>query len=113
MTSVGFFDFSLRDLEDQLVVNLQDHPRLQFLAPQSFIHAQHRQFDDVAGGTLHRHVDGFAFGARARAPLLFEVGHSRLRPKIERTSQPFSRALVGQFVHIFFDAGVGLDSIRR
>ena len=28
----GFFDLLLRDLEDELVVNLQDHPRLQFFA---------------------------------------------------------------------------------
>lgn len=28
----GFFDLLLRDLEDQLVVNLQDHSRLQFFA---------------------------------------------------------------------------------
>src|SRR5215510_14475367 len=46
--------------------------------------------------------------ARARAePLPSRSGTRRLRPKIERTSQAFSRA-VGQLVHVFFDAGVGL-----
>ena len=51
-----------RCLEDQLIVDLQQHARLQALAAQPAQHVEHGQLDQVRGRALDLHVDRLALG---------------------------------------------------
>src|SRR5947209_20082778 len=55
----------LRRFDEQLVVHLHDHLRLEARRAQRLVNPEHGDLDDVAGRPLNRHVDGLALGARA------------------------------------------------
>src|SRR5277367_1682943 len=58
-------DFSLRDLEQQLVVDLQQHTGAQPFGGKGCRNAGHGALDDVGGRALERRVDRLALGAGA------------------------------------------------
>src|SRR5262249_15782815 len=47
-------------LEDELVVNLQQHARAEPIAFQAAEEVEHGQLDQVGGGALNLHINGFA-----------------------------------------------------
>jgi hypothetical protein len=57
----GGLHLRLWRLEDQFVMHLQQHPRIQARAHQSFVHADHGAADDVGGGALNGRIDRRAF----------------------------------------------------
>src|SRR5215469_18134187 len=61
---------TVRYLEDQLVVDLQQHPRARALLPQRPVHVQHRDLDDVCGGALDRRVESHALGHLPALPVV-------------------------------------------
>src|SRR6201981_3094796 len=56
-------DFSFRDLEQQLVMDLQQHAGAQLFAGEGGRDAGHRALDDVGGRTLEGRVDRLPLGA--------------------------------------------------
>ena len=68
-----FFDDQLRKglhlvregIEDEFVVDLQDHAAAQSFSLQPALDADHGQLDDVSGRPLDRGVDGIALGQGA------------------------------------------------
>src|SRR5579863_5334495 len=61
----GAFKFFDGHLEDELVMHLQDHARLQVLLLDGMLQADHGYFDQVGVRTLDGHVDGFTFDGLA------------------------------------------------
>ena len=53
------------EVEDEFVVDLEDHLRLQVLFGELAVDADHGQLDHVGGGALDGHVDGVALGEGA------------------------------------------------
>jgi len=47
--------------EDEFVVNLEQHPCLQFLGPQPVMGREHRLLDEVGGRSLNDRVDRRSF----------------------------------------------------
>ena len=89
-----------RDLEHELVVHLEQHPRGQPLSAQRAVDAQHRDLDDVGGGTLDRRVERHPLGHLATLPVVGgEVGqvapatHDRLG--VARCAWPRRRRTTG------------------
>src|ERR1700691_5825715 len=62
-------NFILGAFEEQLVVNLQYHLRLEIFRRQTAIEFNHRQLDQVGGGALHGRVHGGALGKIAQVGL--------------------------------------------
>ena len=56
----GLLRLRIRAFEDQLVMDLQQHPGGEARLLQRIGHADHGAADDVGGGTLDRRVDGGA-----------------------------------------------------
>src|SRR5262249_49922136 len=54
-----------RRLEEQFVVDLEQHARLEAAGTKLVIDADHCQLDQIGGGALKRGVDGGAFGEAA------------------------------------------------
>src|ERR1700751_2471060 len=61
-----YFDFALRHLEDQFVVNLKRHAGFQIATADLLVNSNHRQLDQVGGGALQWSVDGGALGEAAQ-----------------------------------------------
>src|SRR6266542_2800977 len=59
-----------RDLEDQLVMHLKQHPRAQALPPQGAIHRKHRHLDNVGRRSLDRRVESHPFGHLSTLPVI-------------------------------------------
>src|SRR5262249_2104935 len=51
--------------EDELVVDLKDHPRAELTLTQLFGNPDHRQFDNVGCGSLNRRIDCGSFSHTA------------------------------------------------
>ncbi|CAK7285478.1 hypothetical protein SGPA1_31351 [Streptomyces misionensis JCM 4497] len=63
------------DLQDDFVVDLEQHPGLQFRGSQRVVHLEHGDLDDVGGRALDRRVEGHALGGLAAlAVVAVEVG---------------------------------------
>ena len=56
-------DFSFRDFEQQLVVDLQQHAGVQVFAGKGSRDAGHRALDDVGGRALQRRIDRLPLSA--------------------------------------------------
>ena len=61
----GGLGLALGRLEHQLVMHLEQHPRLEPGLRERAGHAAHGALDDVGGGALQRRVDRLALGAGA------------------------------------------------
>src|ERR1700722_4108418 len=59
-----------RDLEQQLIVDLQQHPRPQSGRRQVAVHRQHGDLDDVGGGALNRGVERHPLGYLPALPVV-------------------------------------------
>jgi hypothetical protein len=74
------------DFEEQFVVDLQDHARLELALGELAVDGDHGQLDEVGGGALQRRVDGGALGEAALVGVAaLDVGDGRTRPKSVRT----------------------------
>src|SRR5262245_25715384 len=51
-----------RDLEQQLIVDLQQHVARQVLSDNLVLQVHHSEFDQVSGRALERHIDGGTLG---------------------------------------------------
>ena len=60
-----FVLFVEREVEDEFVVDLEQHLRLVRFFPQQGVDADHGEFDHVGGGALDGGVDGGALGVAA------------------------------------------------
>src|SRR6266700_3197400 len=61
----GTFEFFYGYLEDEFVVDLEDHAGLQVSFFDDVVQADHGDFNQVGVGPLNRHVDGFTFDCLA------------------------------------------------
>src|SRR6185312_16721924 len=100
----GLVQFLNRYLEDQFVVNLQDHAGFETLFGQSVLDAQHGDLDQVGIATLNGHVDGLAF---KRLTLVvgqhMHVGEEALA-SIERIDITLTPRLIERTLHVVFNA---------
>lgn len=55
------FHLVFRGLEDQLIVDLEDHEALHLLLDQGLLYPDHGRLDDIGGAPLDRGVDGGPF----------------------------------------------------
>ena len=79
-------NLGFRDLEQQLVVHLQQHLRLQRRIGERPWDAAHRALDDVGRRALQGSVDRLPLGPARRAGLASRIpGIKHLRPKIVST----------------------------
>ena len=60
-----FFFLGLEKVEDEFVVNLQQHSRFQISRCKFAMDVDHGEFDHVGSGALNGSVDGVTFGPRA------------------------------------------------
>ena len=82
-----FFSLGCRNFKEQLIVNLQDHPRLQLAIGQFAIERNHRELDKVS----RRALQGVLTAVRSANPREFGFrlvisGIGRTRPKNVRTA---------------------------
>src|SRR5579883_865960 len=99
--------FFYRYLENQFVVNLQDHARLQTLLRQRVLDAQHSDFNQVGIAALDGHVDSLAF--KRQALIVREhmhIGKETLAP-IEGIDIALAAGLVERTLDIPLDAREG------
>ena len=93
-------------LEHQLIVNLHQHPRREIGFLQPAIHRQHRPFDDVGGGTLHRRVDGGTL-RRLSELRISSADVRQIQPATEyRLDITPLGGLAAGVVHVCLDAGI-------
>ncbi len=73
------------DLDDQLVMHLQQHPRPHVVVPQRTVHAQHRDLDDVGGAALDRRVERHSLGHLPPLPVVAgQIGQITAPPQDRR-----------------------------
>src|SRR5580704_14700553 len=93
--------FFFRHFKDQFVVDLQGHARFQVAFADGFVDADHRELDEVSGGTLQGSIDGGAFGESALLNVLgVDVGHGA-----DAAEQSLDALGVARVVEGFVDEG--------
>ena len=103
------FDLRLRHFENQLVVHLQQHLRLELCLLELRLDADHGAADDVGGGALQPRVDGRALveGADRRIAVL-DVRVVALAAE-QREHIAVIAAELARLVHVVADAGEALE----
>ena len=61
-----FLLFFLEEIKNQLIVNLEQHPRFQVAFSNIVVNSRHRNLDHVGGSALDPGIDGVALGTLAR-----------------------------------------------
>ena len=101
-----------RDLEQQLVVDLEQHPRRRARGRQPLGDADHRDLHDVGGRALDRHVDGHPLPRPAqRRDARLELRDRALAAEQRR----HVALLLGDVLdveHVVADARVGREVVR-
>src|SRR5271165_973670 len=105
-------EFGFGDFEDQFVVDLEQHARLQVALAQVGVDADHGQLDEVGCGALQRSVNGGALGEAAQVPVLAEHVGERTDASEERGDLKLAARLlegaVDELAHacVLFEVGV-------
>ncbi len=63
---IDFFGLVAGNVEEQFVVHLENHARLEIALPDFAVERDHGQLDEVGGGALEGRVDRGALGESAR-----------------------------------------------
>src|SRR5487761_1103125 len=93
-------DLRLGHLEQQLIVDLQQHPALYVVGLDLALQAHHRDLDDVCGQRLHRKVDGHPLGRAAQLKVRrAQVGDGAPPPR-RADDEPLVSRLVPNLVQV-------------
>lgn len=103
------------EVEDEFVVDLEEHFGLVGLFAEEGVDLDHGEFDHVGGGALDGHVDGGALGVLAEAG----VSGGEIRVVAAASGEGFGVASVAGLgdgaIHVLFDGGilaeVGVDDL--
>src|SRR5205085_453684 len=72
----------------------------QSFPAKRFVSMQHRDLHDVAGRSLNRHVDGFAFGSLANIRIAIVDPLERANASVKRSHESMLARLHGNFFHV-------------
>lgn len=107
--------FVFGEVEDEFVVDLEEHACLEVFLGEELVDADHGEFDHFGGGALDGEVDGGAFGVVADGLVVGEEVWGLAAAAAEGADVALLASVLDGAFHGFADGGVfaevGLDDV--